>query len=150
VCRGSVCECRVSTSIYNFCFEVFGVPVCQTRNSCIDGNPYNLPDVIYNLTSVVTLLGTHKSTSLWKCSVVWCGWCLDVLRICQWTSTHELNRSEMSCTLFQNTARRRRTEFMAVTEMQVTFNGRKWLLLVLMYYFRICLEGIRSTTENLF
>ena len=28
-----------------FCFEVFGVPVCQT-NSCIDGNPYNLPDVI--------------------------------------------------------------------------------------------------------
>jgi hypothetical protein len=33
--------------IYNFFFfKVFGVPVCKTRNSCIDGYPYNLPDLI--------------------------------------------------------------------------------------------------------
>ena len=70
--------------------------------------------------------------------------------LCKWTSTDELSRSEMSCTVFQNTARRQRTQFTAVTEMQVAFNGRKWLWLVLMYYFRICLEGIRRATENLF
>jgi hypothetical protein len=37
------------------------VPVCQKRDSCIVGSPYNLPDVISNLTSGVTVLGTINS-----------------------------------------------------------------------------------------
>jgi hypothetical protein len=45
--------------------------------------------------------------------------------LCKRTSTDELSRSEMSCIVFQNTARRQRTQFTAVTEVQVAFNVRK-------------------------